>query len=791
MHKRILIYSTILAAVLAASCTKADQMSTSETPVPIGGGTKPDTLYTVLEQTGDTKLELSGPVDDKYSMLWEENETITVLCDNGGTATYKLASESGKASGTFAGTLPEGATKAVYALLSGDNLATDGNALTFSIPQEKDAVAGNVGQAFPAVAQVGAGGSVALYNVIGLLRVDFNGTAPNIIKIVLRDLAGNDLWGNCRVPIKDDGSLDYENATVTGGGNTIALNFAEGTDISGNSYFFPIPVGALDGGFAIVLYEADDTKTDGVGRAYSFLQKITGTKAMLRSCVYAINASVTEKSEPLSVKERGYYKSLFVNSGYGLDRFKGDTEPENSIPAIDYMGLINDYEYFYGAGNVESYQTGVIIGNDNDANGVLLYPDGSPRFRLIFNSGGNSQNHGKSLGYEGRRRFYHFFNNGGSYTSVCAGSFLAAQSVDGNNRDGDGEEDFTYGFIPVNLYHTGLPYPMDKYRGIYTNMEILSDAKSIIAGVNGDNKFNLLLNGSIADVMHHGGGYLHSNQTSQDGIKVLMKYRYSITKGSSDINPEDGASYDAHYYRQDTKDNDLFGGRERDGYNSTWTYKPSTGNTGRAVCTGSHPEGTDRDCDKQFTGFMFRYAMEGNGEAIVKDGDLQFGQPRYMNDSPASYDNPASNDAGIGDRQYHHFKFDVPAGGYDNICLSLNSDYDKDSGIDLYLGLKEGGLAWFSEADYLLCNKGGRKEIRIKHLPEGTWYVSVFCATTVEADLYQADSGYLDYYKYSGKTQVLNGIPYSICIAQDGSAKEYFPTAFGEDGDDFSNTMDD
>ena len=240
----------------------------------------------------------------------------------------------------------------------------------------------------------------------------------------------------------------------------------------------------------------------------------------------------------------------------------------------------------------------MIIGNDNDANGVLLYPDGAPRFRMVFNRGGNSQTHGQSLGYEGRRRFYYFFNNGGSYSGVCAGAFLAATSVDGNSRSGNGVDDFTYGIIPVNLQHTSLPYSMTQYKAVYTNMEVLSNAATIIGGLNGDSKLSLLLGGSddkiytttnnlvgIKDVAHHGGGFLPDNQASTSGVETLMKYRLSATHGTSAINPDDGQTDDAHYYRSDNLSNVLFRNCNRDGKFSTWAYKKNA-QSGRAVGAG-------------------------------------------------------------------------------------------------------------------------------------------------------------------------------------------------------------
>ncbi len=725
--------------------------------------------------------------------------------------TFTLTGEPSK--GEFEGTLPTGTSNDCYAVVNyfEKKVAVNGENLDLDIKQDKYAWANGIPkEGIPLVAKVENGGS-QFKHIFGLLKVTLSATESFFLKrMTVHDLAGNMLWGTCSVPIKEDGSLDCDNITMTEGDNTITMTLNDPKEITSTpvAYYLPIPQGALADGFSIVLYEYDKTKTadNEVGRAYTFMQKITGTKAMPRAGILEVNAPVTAKPEAYEANGRGYYKSLFVNAGKGLDAFKpGDQE--DGIPAIEYMGLGNDYEYI-NTSNTDT-QTGIIIQNDDDANGVLLYPDGSPRFRLVFNRGGNSVSHGQSLGEDGRGRFKTFFDNGGSYSGVCAGAFLAAQDVsDADDKD----KPFTYNLIPVTLTHTGLPHPMSGNPAIYTNMEILSGTNGKISGLNGDGKFNLLLGGTdpniytinsnvgIKDVRHHGGGYLPDDQSETDGVETLMKYWYSETYP--------GDETDFRYYREDNfytdyptnkNKNVIFWSNSQYGtddikldgpgkyhYISAWAYKKPNGNTGRAVCTGSHPEVPGRDCDVQFTGFMFRYAMEGNGEAFVKSTDLTLGQTRYMNATPSSYDNPADNDAGIGDRQYHHFKFEVPAGGYDNFILKLDSKYDSNSGIDLYLGLRKGDKAWLSNADYTLCNKGGQKEIRIKHLPFGTWYVSVFCATKVTA------SQSANYCTYSGKTQVLNGVPYSIGIMTDGYVGDYTPKPFGGgDGDDFTDSMDD
>ena len=215
---------------------------------------------------------------------------------------------------------------------------------------------------------------------------------------------------------------------------------------------------------------------------------------------------------------------------------------------------------------------------------------------------------------------------------------------------------------------------------------------------------------------------------------------------------------------------------------STWAYKASSA-SGRAVLCGSHPEG--RYCNKgkqrDLMSFMLRYAMDGNGDPVVKTGDLTLGSTRVMNLSTSDAD-PAHTR--IGDRQYHHFRF-VTASDIENFVLTLGSEYGPASGVNLYLALRRGGLAWLTDADYVLCNRGGQKTISVKNLPAGTWYVSVYCATTVTATPTEipTSSSKIAYWAYSGHTEVLDGIAYTLKIDVEGtrSLSPSFGTSLGLD----------
>lgn len=409
-------------------------------------------------------------------------------------------------------------------------------------------------------------------------------------------------------------------------------------------------------------------------------------------------------------------------------------------------------------------QASIITGTSGDSNfpadknGVLLYPDGEPRFRMIFVNGGTSETHGTSLGESGRKTIKRFFEKGGSYIGACAGAILAATNVDGENHYNNTDEtvtNYTFGLWPGNASHTGWPANYGEegvdsniYTGITVSEDLAGKSKSLNAG------------DTVEPVRHHGGVYAQEKYVTPGNASyyadtfVLGRYAYCYWQqgwpGSADryANPDNLTD----------PTNDFLGtNRDHNGQAAIWAYKPSDDSfKGCVIMSGSHFEtSTDEDQIKYFSS-MIRYALDKNGNN-QRYRNLTLGSARNMNST--QYDANGENwNAPIGDRQYHQFRL-VTENDIEDFELELSSDYDKDSGIDLYLCMHKGGLAWLSNSEYVLTNKGGQKPLHIKNLPAGTWYASVFCATTVETSTKIQTPRYL---KYSGHTEVLNGIAYSI-----------------------------
>jgi len=727
---------------------------------------------------GQTKTSVSSN-GNGYDLLWTEGDAITVLgADGGGSSTFSLYSGSGTNSGTFSGDFSKCGQApyiAVYPANAGAKMVS--GKLVFDISQS--------GGKIPAVAAVKVNetsASAGLMNVFGLLKITLSSEkSVNIKKLTLHDLGGNMLWGTCSVPVAG-GVPDYAHITLDGGDNTISLTSDSfyTIDADGRSFFFPVPPGSLDRGFSIALYEYDAAEEGGLGRAYTFIQKVSSPVAIKRADVLAIDpAAISEKSEPLAVNERGFYKSLFICAGVYLSNYY---TPEH-IPAISELGLENDYEYIATATRAElndsktvkdintKGQNAVMVSSPqsglttySDCNGSLLYPDGEPRFRAMYVNGGTSYTFGPTLTVKGRQQIHDWYMKGGIYVGTCAGSFLATTYRDGTNRwnNADASKNYSFGLWPGNISSTSVPIDIFKYPSAATGAKVLPDyAKIDLAtryaqkhGRSGRPWEHLSVNDTIEDLAHHGGSYLpHSATNSKYPHDELIAMQWS-GPGSSEENLEMRYTADkvgvTAPFKSSKKLHDSI---------IVWAYKKDA-QSGRAVLSGSHPEKRGLESGRNFNlmANMLLYAMDGVGAPDVK-GEMKLNDIRKMNRTTAD-DDP--DYARIGDRQYHHFILNV-AEPVEDFHLDLSSAYDAASGVDLYLTLRKGDFAWLSDSDYVICTKGGQKSLNIKKLPAGKWYIGVYCATTVVATPYEYNSVTGPFFfKYSGHTEVLDGIPYTL-----------------------------
>ncbi len=363
---------------------------------------------------------------------------------------------------------------------------------------------------------------------------------------------------------------------------------------------------------------------------------------------------------------QAFYKDVFLDAGIGLTSRK-------KLAAARYLGLsLEGISFPRSNATIEDsvLQNDIIQGNDADANGRLLYPDGQPRYKILFVNGGNSRTHGNSLDNEARQNMRAFVLNGGSYVGTCAGAFFATKGYDDH-------VDYPYylSLWPSTMNHTGITKDS-------TGMFIESGSPLLDYYDFGGDYY-------VSNVRHNKGGY-PVNLTS--GTEVHARYDY----------PEKA---DVHQQP------------------CIWSYKASQ-QTGRVVMEGSHPEEVKDGERMELTAAMMLYAIDGVGNTTIK-GFLQNGMTRMM-DCGSEVNHP--NHARIGDLQCHHFAVMIPEGAK-NISVCVNS---QSTGY-FSLSMSSLTFAYPDNAEFVSSRIGSHPTLYFSTLEPGIWYVCVQCRTTVTA----------------------------------------------------------
>lgn len=380
------------------------------------------------------------------------------------------------------------------------------------------------------------------------------------------------------------------------------------------------------------------------------------------------------------VQNRSYYKDIFMDAGIALTARK-------TLAAADYLGFSLE-AISCSSNSINSPETALqnamISGDSSDQNGRLLYPDGQPRYRLLFVNGGSSTKHGQSLDSKGLENMRTFVEQGGSYLGMCAGAFFAANGYDGN-------ADYPYylSIWPGMMQHTGL-------NRTQSGMFIEQDSPLLRYYDFGGDHY-------VDSVRHNGGGY---PVRLPMGTEVLARYDFS-KKSSVHKKP------------------------------SIWAFKKSP-QSGRVVMEGSHPEEVPDGERRDLTAAMMLYAMEGGGTASLK-GYLKNGRERVM-DKNMQDNTPAFSR--IGDLQTHHFATYIPSDAQ-NIRVELSSS----SQCDFALMMNQGTYAFSDVAEYCSSVPGASQDLSFPTIREGLWFIGVKCLTTVtveETDYGQAYSGHTE-----------------------------------------------
>lgn len=419
------------------------------------------------------------------------------------------------------------------------------------------------------------------------------------------------------------------------------------------------------------------------------------------------------------VPNTAFYKEIFLDGGCELNpgiKEKGVVINGRLPYALEKVG-IRHAEYFLstvddvGDGFTDSdqaLQSELIRGTADDLNGVLLYPDGAPRFRMLYVFGGHSGPHGETLGTTGRSRVKTFYENGGSYVGSCAGAYLAGKYAAG-------------GVMPYFNIWEGGKMVGTGVSNSSIDMEMVSETFEKYYGPS----WGTLVTGA----RHNGGGFM---DTAPVGTEVIALFKNEAGRNSRN----------ARFY-------------DRPG---VWAYKASA-KSGRLVVTGSHPEDAASGPVLDLTASMFRYAWDGSGAATIK-GVLRNGDMIPM--TKGTDDNDPACTA-IGDLQCHHFVIHLPAA-----VPALTVEVRGQGDYDLEVYLKKDDFAFPENApDYSAQTPGGHQTLVTGPLEAGLWYVTVRCATTVTATEVITDPARNlgRRFVYTGKTGVLNGVPYTISAA--------------------------
>ena len=408
----------------------------------------------------------------------------------------------------------------------------------------------------------------------------------------------------------------------------------------------------------------------------------------------------------------GYYKDVFMDSGIHL-------EGRRDLPAARFLDL--SMETFVAASYYPNEltirdtvaQNELMCGSPLDKNGILLYPDGEPRFRMIYVNGGLATRHGNSLTPEGRDNIRKFIENGGSYVGSCAGMFMASNGVYNKGKE----------YVPNKSYLSIWPGTTAEswLDNSYTTVKFPEDSPLLkYYDFGGDLK--------IDSLRHSNGGYAYYGEGGfiPEGTEPLVRYVYDTVS----VDAKTRAMHDQV---------------------CAWAYKKNE-ESGRVVITGSHPEIPGVGERLELMAALMQYAMDGNGAVAVK-GDLVPGEVRQMNRSTEDNDPLFTK---IGDRQYHHFTVEIPEGTRE--AFIVLQGYEGVGKFDLSLAACNDGPAFHDKTSIKNVSLGCNKTLVLKNPNAGKWYVSVFCETTVTSGT--GEKGVV----YSGRTDVLNGVPYKIKV---------------------------
>jgi len=551
-----------------------------------------------------------------------------------------------------------------------------------SVPLPKEQYADDV--RIPMLALSDKDGMMDFKTFCGVLEVNLEG-CTDYSEIRLTSKGNETLWGNVLLSANDLQISGIEqinnecntvvvrrsspeltgNGTGTewfsvNGGATVTNGLIDGTNADMSKVYFVLPAGTLKEGATLTVIDSHQ------GFLQTDLEPNEVMPGQILSSAVIEYADQSEVNIRTDVLNKAFYKDIFMDSGISLTQ-------NPSMPIVEFLGLELEHMLAKSDDAGKARQQRLLCGDADDLNGVLLYPDGAPRFRMIYVSGGGSNNHGLSIGATGRQAIRDFNFAGGSYIGSCAGAYVSSKGVFNYSV---GYSDGFIGIYPGVLYRSST-------ENIYTTHTIPTDSPILkYYDFGGDYR--------IDSVRHHNGPYFQEYYLVP-GAEVLTRFDYPA-------------------YRFHT-------------HPAIVAYKENAFK-GRVIPCGSHPEQVDHGENLLLMAALAQYAFDGVGCARVK-AVLRNGATRVMDKSTDEKD-PAHTM--IGDLQCHHFAFALPAGARDiKVRMTTPSSHR------LSLRLAQDTFAFKEDAQYALEDGTGVKELKFDSLPAGTWYIGVQCEDTVTA----------------------------------------------------------
>ena len=693
-------------------------------------GCKPDPQLNGAESGFTASLEPQQPQSrtslNGYQVLWSAGDTIAVYktSDPGakGEPFGLNAADDGCPEGRFASETHNDYTAspcyALYPSVADGGLA--GSTLTVNLPGEQQYRKNSFGpQANLAVARGAGDGKLSFNNLCGLLAVSVT-AAEAITEVRLTTLGEEALWGTGTVDMTyaDKPALVMA-APADGAQKTLTMkvdeNLAQGqvltpgstVDITGGTFTgtgetswlfcFVVPTGTLAQGFLVTILTSDGKYMQqyAVAAAVNMIQRSCCTE--MPDVAFNNQAEVKIRTD---VPNKAYYKDFLNEDGIGLSDYK-------TLTVTNRLNLSTEtvYTRTNDAAN-QAEQNRLLIGDENDENGILLYPDGEPRYRMMYVNGGQSYTHGPSLMAAGRENFRKFVYGGGCYLASCAGSYVGSLGIIEAGTTTSNPAMMAYngyiGLWPGLVDNTGLTNAYPDY--------IIPENSPLLQYDNFGGDFRV-------DSIKQWNGPYFSEYASVPGTEVLARFDYP--------------AYRCH------------------GHPSIISYKPSPF-CGRITLIGGHPEQYSAYEGAKLMDALTRYSLDSPGIAKIK-GILRNGELRAMTKSTSDAD---PGHAKVGDKQCHHFAFGLPAGARNiRVRLELLDDFN------VSLRLAKGTFAFAEDAQYSVENGDRLKELAFDTLAAGTWYIGVQCEDTVTND---PSSTYG--ISYSGKIAALNGAPYTIKV---------------------------